>query len=71
MPALGKWTDYDKLQLKSGLMVRQAEDAVAYAAKIMKEQLTIFINFDEESEPLILEDSQEEKIKSTKTCIVR
>ena len=28
------------------------EDAVAYAAKILKEQMTVFINFDEELEPL-------------------
>jgi DNA-directed RNA polymerase subunit alpha len=27
------------------------EDAVAYAAKIMKEQMSIFINFDEKLEP--------------------
>jgi len=36
---------------------------VAYAAKIMKEQLSIFINFDEESEPSQVEESQEEKDK--------
>jgi DNA-directed RNA polymerase subunit alpha len=27
------------------------EDAVAYSAKILKEQVTIFINFDEKAEP--------------------
>ncbi len=35
-------------------------DAVAYAAKILKEQLTVFINFDEEAEmadePAVLEE---------------
>jgi DNA-directed RNA polymerase subunit alpha len=28
------------------------EDAIAYAAKIIKEQMTLFINFDEQKEPL-------------------
>lgn len=46
-------TDYDKLTLEvwtdGSIMPR---DAVAYAAKILKEQLTIFINFEEEDEPL-------------------
>jgi DNA-directed RNA polymerase subunit alpha len=39
------------------------DDAISYAAKIMKEQLTIFINFDEEIEPQQYEESQEEKDK--------
>ncbi len=46
-------TDYDKLTLEvwtdGSIMPR---DAVAYAAKILKEQLSIFINFEEEDEPL-------------------
>jgi DNA-directed RNA polymerase subunit alpha len=49
---VGQITDYDKLTLEvwtDGSV--KPEDAVAYAAKILKEQLTIFINFDEESEP--------------------
>ncbi len=48
---VGQKTDYDKLTLEvwtDGSI--SPEDAVAYAAKILKEQLTIFINFDEESE---------------------
>jgi DNA-directed RNA polymerase subunit alpha len=58
---VGQMTDYDKLTLEiwtdgSG----KPEDALAYAAKIMKEQLSIFINFDEESEPQQLEETQEE-----------
>ena len=43
--------DYDKLTLEvwtNGTV--RPEDAVAYAAKILKEQLTIFINFEEEEE---------------------
>lgn len=49
---VGQITDYDKLTLEvftNGAVL--PEDAVAYAAKILKEQLTIFINFQEEPEP--------------------
>jgi DNA-directed RNA polymerase subunit alpha len=49
---VGQITDYDKLILEvwtDGSV--KPDDAVAYAAKILKEQLTIFINFDEEAEP--------------------
>ena len=49
---IGQRTDYDKLTMEvwtDGSILPQ--DAVAYAAKILKEQLTIFINFDEQLEP--------------------
>ena len=48
---VGQRTDYDKLafQLWTDGSVEPA-DAVAYAAKILKDQLTIFINFEEEEE---------------------
>jgi DNA-directed RNA polymerase subunit alpha len=39
------------------------EDAVAYAAKILKEQLNIFINFDEEIEPEPEPEREEEDEK--------
>lgn len=58
---VGQMTDYDKLTIEiwtDGSV--KPEDALAYSAKIMKEQLSIFINFDEESEPQALEESQEE-----------
>jgi DNA-directed RNA polymerase subunit alpha len=45
---VGQDTDYDKLSLEvwtNGAV--RPDDAVAYAAKILKEQLTSFINFDE------------------------
>ena len=48
---VGQMTDYDKLVLElwtDGSV--SPEDALAFAAKILKEQLTIFINFDEEAE---------------------
>jgi DNA-directed RNA polymerase subunit alpha len=49
---VGQQTDYDKLTLEvwTDGSVRP-EDAVAYAAKILKDQLTIFINFEELPEP--------------------
>lgn len=48
---VGQITDYDKLilEVNSDGSIRP-EDAVAYAAKILKEQLQIFINFDENLE---------------------
>ena len=52
-------TDYDKLTLEiwsDGSL--KPEDALAYAAKILKDQLTIFINFEEEAE------SQEEEVRT-------
>ena len=48
---VGQDTDYDKLTLEiwtNGAV--RPDDSVAYAAKILKEQLTTFINFDETEE---------------------
>jgi DNA-directed RNA polymerase subunit alpha len=50
---VGQITDYDKLTLEvwtNGSV--HPEDAVAYAAKILKEHLSIFINFEERDEGL-------------------
>ena len=49
---VGQITDYDKLTFEvwTDGSVRP-EDAVAYAGKILKEQVSVFINFDEEPEP--------------------
>ncbi len=58
---VGQMTDYDKLTIEiwtDGSV--KPDDALAYSAKIMKEQLSIFINFDEEAEPQSLEESQDE-----------
>ena len=61
---VGQMTDYDKLNLEVWTDgSAKPEDAVAYAAKILKEQLTIFINFDEEVEPVIGEDALEDNDK--------
>jgi len=49
---VGQRTDFNKLVLEVWTDGSVApEDAVAYAAKILKEQIGIFINFDESSEP--------------------
>jgi len=58
---VGQITDYDKLALEiyTDGSVRP-DDAVAYAAKIVKDQLQIFINFDEEqAEPPATEEETE------------
>jgi DNA-directed RNA polymerase subunit alpha len=60
---VGQKTDYDKLTLEvwtDGSV--KPEDAVAYAAKIFKEQMSIFINFDEDLEPAP-DDKSEERQK--------
>ncbi len=60
---VGNRTDYDRLALEiwtDGSVT--PEDSLAYSAKILKEQLQIFINFAEEEEPeLEEEDSQEQE----------
>ena len=50
---VGRRTDYDRLNIEvwtDGAL--EPMDAVAFAAKILKEQLTIFINFEEQDEIL-------------------
>jgi DNA-directed RNA polymerase subunit alpha len=50
---VGQQTDYDKLALEVWTNGAVApDDAVAFAAKILKEQLNIFINFEETAEPV-------------------
>ena len=59
---VGQITDYDKLTLEvwtDGSIL--PEDAVAYAAKILKEQMTIFINFDEQLEPEPVRKTEEKE----------
>ena len=57
---VGQKTDYDKLTMEiftDGSV--PPEDAMAYAAKILKEQMTPFINFEEEAEPVEVEEEEE------------
>jgi len=61
---VGQITDYDKLTMEvwtDGSVT--PEDAVAYAAKILKEQMAPFINFEEEPEPEEMDlEEREEKL---------
>ena len=58
---VGQQTDFDRLTLEietDGSVT--PESSLAFAAKILKEQMTIFINFDEESaEPEIVESADD------------
>lgn len=59
---VGQVTDYDKLTLEvwtNGAV--KPQDAVAFAAKILKEQLTIFINFEETDETAYQQSQGEEE----------
>ena len=60
---VGQVADYDKLTIEiwtDGSVL--PEDALAYAAKIMKEQMNPFINFEEEPEPTFEEEEEEEEV---------
>ena len=61
---VGQRTDYDKLTMElftNGSV--KPDDALAFASKILKEQLKIFINFEELPEPVIQEEKGEESPK--------
>jgi len=54
---VGRETDYDKLTLEiwtDGSV--EPADALAYSAKILKDQLSIFINFEEDVEHAVVDD---------------
>jgi DNA-directed RNA polymerase subunit alpha len=58
---VGQQTDFDRLSLElwtDGSVSPQ--DSIAYAAKILKEQLTVFINFEETEEPTLSDSPREE-----------
>jgi len=59
---VGQETDYDKLIMDvttDGSVT--PEDAVAYSAKILKDHLNIFINFEEEGEMIVAEAEEAEE----------
>ena len=67
---VGRRTDYEKLSLEvwtNGTL--SPEDAVAFSAKILKEQLTVFINFDEEEVDAIVETEDEKEISGTEEIL--
>ena len=60
---VGQRTDYDRLNLEvwtDGSV--KPEDSVALAAKIIKDQMTLFLNFEEEAEPTKVVET--EKVES-------
>jgi len=64
---VGQITDYDRLTLEvwtNGTI--KPDDAVALAAKIIKDQLNIFINFEEPPEDTLDDEDDEEKITREK-----
>jgi DNA-directed RNA polymerase subunit alpha len=59
---VGQITDYDKLVLEvwtDGSL--SPEDAIAYSAKILKQQLDVFVNFEEVDEDIKLETEEEKE----------
>jgi len=65
---VGQVTDYDKLTLSvetNGVI--SPEDAVAYAARILQDQLQVFINFDEPEE--VIESKEEEELPFNKNLL--
>jgi DNA-directed RNA polymerase subunit alpha len=63
---VGRRTDYERLTLEiwtNGII--GPEDALAYAAKILREQLRVFINFDEEEVDAIVEVEKKREIVGT------
>ena len=62
LPArVGMKTDYDRLVIEvwtNGTI--SPEDAIAYAAKLLKDQISLFINFEEEEVVSVVEEVAEE-----------
>ena len=69
---VGQSSDYDSLVMElwtnGGIT---PEDAVAHAAKIVKDHMQIFINFDEEPEPVIpqVEEKKQKMLISMAKCV--
>ncbi len=69
---IGHKTDYDKLTLEVWTDASVTPDnSVAYAAKILKEQMNPFINFDEDLEPDHVEDAKDDADKGFNENIYR
>jgi len=69
---VGQVTDYDKLTLEvwtDGSL--NPEEAIAHAAKIMKDQLSIFITFEEEEETEISYPEDEEERETVNENLLR
>jgi len=58
---VGQKTDYDKLTMEIWTDSSVSpEDAVAFGAKILKEQMDVFINFDEDLEPAVVDKATDD-----------
>jgi DNA-directed RNA polymerase subunit alpha len=69
---VGQITDYDKLNLEvwtDGSL--SPEEAIAHAAKILKDQLSIFITFDEEEEEELAESNEGESAQKLNENLFR
>jgi DNA-directed RNA polymerase subunit alpha len=67
---VGRRTDFQRLTLEiwtNGTIL--PEDALAYAGKIVKNQLTIFINFDESEVDEVPESEEKQEIKGTEEIL--
>ena len=67
---VGRRTDYERLTLEiwtNGIIV--PEDALAYAAKILREQLKVFLNFDEEEIDAVVEVEKKREIVGTEAVL--
>ncbi|MGE5445829.1 MAG: DNA-directed RNA polymerase subunit alpha [Ignavibacteriales bacterium] len=67
---VGRRTDYERLTLEiwtNGIIL--PEDALAYGAKILKEQLTVFINFDEKEVDARVETEEKKEIMGTEDVL--
>lgn len=67
---VGRRTDYEKLTLEiwlNGTIL--PEDALAYAAKILKEQINVFINFDETPFEEVPEVEEKKEISGTEEIL--
>jgi DNA-directed RNA polymerase subunit alpha len=67
---VGRRTDYERLTLEiwtNGIIL--PEDALAYGAKILREQLTVFINFDEKEVDARVETEEKKEIMGTEEIL--
>ncbi|MCP4912638.1 MAG: DNA-directed RNA polymerase subunit alpha [Oligoflexia bacterium] len=69
---VGKRTDFDKLTLEvwtnSGI---DPHDAVAYSAKILRDQLTVFLNFEDEEEVVRMESKPAQTQSPTNNFLLK
>ena len=69
---VGKRTDFDKLTIEvwtdAGV---EPTDAVAYSAKILRDQLSVFLNFEDEDEVARMESKPESTTSATNNALLK